>query len=60
MKLSFYQLAYSGFFACSNCERPSEPVDPDAIWLRCKYCHETTLKWIPPVPKPESVLAQLN
>jgi len=56
--MNFATLAYTGFYQCTTCDRPTEPIgDPGEPWARCRYCHQATLVWIPPVLKPESLLA---
>lgn len=58
MKLNLAVLAYTGFWNCQKCERPSEPIgDPGEPFMRCKYCRRATLVWIPPAEKPESMYA---
>lgn len=57
--LNFYTLSYLGYWNCMTCERPVEPAneDPGDAYKRCSQCGRQTLQWIPPVLKPDSMLA---
>lgn len=57
MILNLAVLAYSGFWNCDACERPSEPRedDPGVAFPTCIHCGNKKLRWIPPANKPEAL-----